>query len=467
MERDIRITQCMIVKDEENNMRQALSWGKGVVWEQIVVDTGSTDRTAQIASDMGARVYHYEWKDDFAAAKNFALEQAKGDWIAFLDADEYICAKESEKIPAILTDIQDSRYMALMTPLINLDDSGSVFGQWVQIRFFRNLPELRYQGRIHENLMINGMDLVIGQILDIGNALYVYHTGYRDSVVSGGAKARRNRRLVEKELEARPDDSMLMGYMGDCYKAEKDFENAIRWYELAVEVLTRDNGPYDLRACVTFTWLMLLLGMRNQECRLKKVYRLAVKERPWEPDFEYIIGKYYACKGEFGKGVRHLEQAMVLLNQRLDNTFGVYMAGNLTEAWEMLALCHYHTGNLAESVRCCTSYLKENPFRMSVMKVLLLSFQRDEQRYREWVPAGDVPSARPASAEQVIGFLGRLFDLNRLKDRLFILKAARESGYGELERLIRASFSPEELICLEQADAGKEQADAGKDGMDT
>lgn len=62
---EVRISQCMIVKDEEENIRKALSWGKGIVWEQIVVDTGSRDRTVQIAESMGAKVYHYTWSDDF------------------------------------------------------------------------------------------------------------------------------------------------------------------------------------------------------------------------------------------------------------------------------------------------------------------------------------------------------------------------------------------------------------------
>src|SRR5699024_4697847 len=84
-----RLSQCMIVKNEEENIRRALSWGKGRVCEQIVVDTGSTDRTVEIAKEMGAKVYHFKWREDFSAAKNYAIEQASGDWIAFLDADEY------------------------------------------------------------------------------------------------------------------------------------------------------------------------------------------------------------------------------------------------------------------------------------------------------------------------------------------------------------------------------------------
>ena len=77
----IRISQCMIVKNEEKNIERALTWGKGIVSEQIVVDTGSTDRTVEIAERMGAKVYHFKWIDDFSAAKNFAISKAKGNWI--------------------------------------------------------------------------------------------------------------------------------------------------------------------------------------------------------------------------------------------------------------------------------------------------------------------------------------------------------------------------------------------------
>ena len=79
---------------------QALSWGKGIVSEQIVVDTGSTDRTVEIAEQMGAKVYHFTWIDDFAAAKNFALSKARYEWIAFLDADEYFPMEDAKRLLA-------------------------------------------------------------------------------------------------------------------------------------------------------------------------------------------------------------------------------------------------------------------------------------------------------------------------------------------------------------------------------
>ena len=93
----IRLSQCMIVKNEEANIRRALSWGRGIVWEQIVVDTGSTDKTVEIAKEMGAKVFYFDWCDDFSAAKNYAIEQVSGEWIAFFQGRRAQDSRRVEK----------------------------------------------------------------------------------------------------------------------------------------------------------------------------------------------------------------------------------------------------------------------------------------------------------------------------------------------------------------------------------
>ena len=85
----ISISLCMIVKDEEEVISRCLETVKDIVDEIIIVDTGSEDNTKSLAHQAGAKVFDFTWVDDFAAAKNFAIEQATGDWILFLDADEY------------------------------------------------------------------------------------------------------------------------------------------------------------------------------------------------------------------------------------------------------------------------------------------------------------------------------------------------------------------------------------------
>ena len=123
----VRISQCMIVKNEENNIERALSWGKEIMWEQIVVDTGSTDRTVEAAKKLGAEVCFFPWIDDFAAAKNFAIERCSGQWIALLDADEYMAAEDLEKLVRIIEDLERRGLDGLSTGWQQLDDEGRIF----------------------------------------------------------------------------------------------------------------------------------------------------------------------------------------------------------------------------------------------------------------------------------------------------------------------------------------------------
>ena len=180
----IRLSQCMIVKNEEANIRRALSWGRGIVWEQIVVDTGSTDKTVEIAKEMGAKVFYFDWCDDFSAAKNYAIEQVSGEWIAFLDADEYFSKEDARKIPAVLENAEalakkGNVIHALCTEMFHLNDEGEVFSVGRHYRIFRNMKELRYCNRIHESLqMTNGTQMRYVMVKN----LPIMHTGYQQSI---------------------------------------------------------------------------------------------------------------------------------------------------------------------------------------------------------------------------------------------------------------------------------------------
>ena len=108
----MNLTFCIIVKNEEKNLPRCLASVKNVVDEIVVLDTGSTDRTPEIAQEFGAKVHYFEWCNDFAAARNVSLKYVTGDWVLVLDADEYLSPKIA---PHIRQAIQSDRYI-----LINL-----------------------------------------------------------------------------------------------------------------------------------------------------------------------------------------------------------------------------------------------------------------------------------------------------------------------------------------------------------
>ena len=129
----MNLTFCIIVKNEEKNLPRCLASVKNVVDEIVVLDTGSTDRTPEIAQEFGAKVHYFEWCNDFAAARNESLKYVTGDWVLVLDADEYLSPKIA---PHIRQAIQSDRYI-----LINLirEEIGAQQSPYSLIsRLFRN-----------------------------------------------------------------------------------------------------------------------------------------------------------------------------------------------------------------------------------------------------------------------------------------------------------------------------------------
>src|SRR5438067_7633994 len=98
-----RVSLCMIVKDEAARLPRSFGSVAGFVVEAVLVDTGSTDRTKEVASQLGARVYDFPWCDSFAAARNESLKHATGDWILWLDADEFVDPENQQKLARLLT----------------------------------------------------------------------------------------------------------------------------------------------------------------------------------------------------------------------------------------------------------------------------------------------------------------------------------------------------------------------------
>lgn len=444
----------MIVKNEEANIRQALSWGKGIVAEQIVVDTGSTDRTVEIAQEMGAKVYHFQWIDDFAAAKNFAISKARYEWIALLDADEYMSLKDAKTLLNYVKELHPTKCESLITAWIHLDGNGGVISISSQVRVFRNMPSLRYKRRIHEYLEIPGRKI---EVADITGDVSIYHTGYQKEASRKKTGAGRNFKLIQAELEDHPDDYELHGYLGNEYEAMSQWENAKQCYEKAVGLMPANlKGLYDMSTSgFYFRLLELLAALPNTDEReLTDLYEKAVGGWPQDGDFDYIMGKYYAGRGDYRTGERHLRQALACLEQYGNTLRSQLLSGKIMEAYELLAICYYNNGKLEECVKLITALLKENPYLMSALVVMISAYGRDMAASQR----GE------AGAREVADFLGRAFyDFGTLKDRLFVLRAAMGARYKELVKVMRESFSPDEMAAVDRALAGENSQSSEKD----
>ena len=202
--RSPQVSLTMIVRDEEKNLGECLEGAVEIVDEMIIVDTGSSDSTREIARHFGASVIEYQWCDDFAAARNVALDHATGEWVFVLDADDRILDRDQALLRALFERLPDDD-RAFCFRRVSLAADGHVGSEIEQALLFRRADDVRWQYRVHEQITPS---LLRRDAMFESTDICIVHTGYRDAELLA-AKAERNFRIVQKELIDRPDDPFL------------------------------------------------------------------------------------------------------------------------------------------------------------------------------------------------------------------------------------------------------------------
>lgn len=187
------LSLCLIARNEERFLPACLESVAGVVDEIVLVDTGSDDSTVAIAERAGAQVLHYPWRDDFAAARNQALNAATGRWMLVLDADERLAPDAGA---AIRRAVAEPDWEVGYLRFINVNDDGSLGREWTAPRLYRLSPGIRFIGRIHEQVVQPRLP-VPTRVIDAR----VFHYGYQTAVYAERDKRTRNTRLLEQALQ--------------------------------------------------------------------------------------------------------------------------------------------------------------------------------------------------------------------------------------------------------------------------
>jgi glycosyltransferase involved in cell wall biosynthesis len=202
MKRNCKITVAMIVKNEEAMLGRCLESVKNAD-EIIIVDTGSIDKTEEIASKYTDKVFDFEWCDDFAKARNFAASKATGDWILSIDADEVLDEGGIEAIRNLL-------FTSKHAIGINLKCANNSYHV---PRLFRNIPSVQWKGRIHEIINVTDFDRFGVGITYGSSPAHAYDP-------------KRNMRILEKSHEEDPTNTRTMYYLGREYGYYREWEKA-------------------------------------------------------------------------------------------------------------------------------------------------------------------------------------------------------------------------------------------------
>lgn len=267
-----RISLAMIVKNEQSHIAKCLLSVKDYIDEMIVVDTGSTDNTRQIATDCGATVYDFTWTNSFADARNHALQQATGDWILVLDADEHLASESAHLIrefasgpPAIGRVTIVSKYM----------DNGEI--RYSQAAISRLFPKgVTYQGRIHEQVVSDLPHRLTG--------ITVHHEGYFQT-----DKTDRNLPLLLQELQIDPNNPYLLMQIAREHKNKQDFVQADRYFSKAYKATKGEEGYFPV-LIVDYLYNLMKVGKLDQGYELIQAEQHRLSRHS---DFHFACGMFY------------------------------------------------------------------------------------------------------------------------------------------------------------------------------
>lgn len=419
----------MIVKNEENNIERALSWGKKFMYEQIVVDTGSTDRTVELAQSLGATVYHFDWINDFAAAKNFAISKATGDWIAFLDADEYVPDQDIDKLIDLMDDIHRKEQQGeiidgIRLRIYNLDDNNQIRTGNFNDRFFRKADNIQYEGRIHECVgRTDGKKLLVR----MDETVKIFHTGYQQKEVEEKNKKERNFEMLKEEYEKDPNNVSICYYLSNEYLR---FGNK----EKAIYLLKKVVAKWDLSDAKLFYAITELIQLYTDSSRPKKyeqdvvkLYKKYLTLPSPNPDVELAVGGYFHKVGRREEAIQFYEGSLEILQLIEDNTCVRYSYTFLAETYFNLAQLYEEKKQNDKVVHYITLSLKIKPYQVLCTKVLLDLFKKNNE-----------------NVTGVISFLTHIYRLAEFKDKCYLYSIARDIKYEELQKEIRNIMSEEE-----------------------
>ena len=290
------ISVCMIVRNEEATLARCLSSLSDLASQLVVVDTGSQDRTVEIARSFGAEVYHFQWVDDFSAARNESLRHARGEWVFWLDADDELSPQAVAQIKNAVASGQADAYVCRVVSQLP-DGTEDIVPH---TRIFRNGLGLRFQGRVHESVWT---DVIAKGLKALDTDIVIVHHGYETNWAVLRSKHERNLAYVEKELERYPDNPGLLCYFGVAKIGLGDLVAGEAALQRVLELPSIDVR-FDSFRFWAWASLVRLSIARGEDERARQMLDRALGEFPGHPYFLAWKGDMAFQSGELSEAWR-------------------------------------------------------------------------------------------------------------------------------------------------------------------
>lgn len=342
------ISVCIIAKNEEQYIEECLRRLAVYDWEIIVVDTGSTDRTVEIARRYTQNVYHFDWVNDFSAARNYSISKASHDYILVVDCDEYLEKDENTDdlifhLTSQITPVQ-AGMLSRLSPTFDSTTTDSTASSVCVVhehiaRFFHK-KYTHYEGAIHEQLTaITGKPLTFIPI-----PITFYHAGY-STLDLKKEKTARNIPLLESELQSNGSDPYILFQLGQSYFGLSDYERALPYFEEALTLDVDEQEEYVQTLIESYGYCLLYLKQYWKALELEGVYSIFSKQA----DFVFLMGLIYMNNALFDKAITAFLEATTIPTYSVEgvNSYKAYYnvgviyecMGNSEEALQYYKKC--------------------------------------------------------------------------------------------------------------------------------
>ncbi len=383
------ITLCMIVKNEEANLEDCLRPIAHLFDEIVIVDTGSTDRTREIAHQFTDIVPDFPWCDDFSAARNESLRYAQGDWIFWLDADDRIPDHQVKKLAQLLKGLGHAKHAYRMTTVCRSQYECDGVKYLSHFRLFRRDPRLQWQGRVHEQIRPEFRDLGFEVRT---HPLRIEHGGYADGPLNL-KKAQRDIRLLRLDFATDPEDPGTILHLAMAYARVSNYPEARNHLQTLIQRETPRQQEWLSRAYEILIEISLKMG------DLKGA--LAVSERamvafPFEISLLYMRAQVLFEIDEFNTCADLLQHIRKLPSPRAFHGG----TGQIQSKWVpiLLADCWRHLGKYKQAIELLERAIVKHSNEVRMLYALgccyLASGQRKSlqvlRKKMEPVPQGDV-----------------------------------------------------------------------------
>lgn len=312
------ISVCIIAKNEEKHIEECCRRLKPYGLEIVLVDTGSTDHTVELARKYTDSIYRFDWCNDFSAAKNYAMQKASHDWILSLDCDEYIEALDMDTLQQCMEQYPQSAGRILIRN--RFTENGQTAYEQVRVSRFINRKFFQFEGTVHEQLAPKQVSSdrtsagnTSADVSSVPKHVYnapvtILHVGYDGSEEEMQAKSRRNIALLERELESQGADPYLYFQLGQSYRKLHDYEKALSCLDAGLAMDVNPALDYVQTMVESYGYTLLDLKRNRDAMGLLNIYDTFAKRA----DFVFLMGLIYMNNGLFEEAVQEFQKSTAM-----------------------------------------------------------------------------------------------------------------------------------------------------------